>query len=145
MDSVAMTQSKRDIRLVVAVCLLKGGRVLTAQRNENDEDGLKWEFPGGTIAGSETPAQALRREIREELGLEISAGSLFHTGRSLKRRIEVRYFFGRIRRGSPKAVGCRAWKWVTAEELGGLDLAALDRKAAARLAKMISQKEREKP
>ena len=62
---------KKHITVVAAV-ILRDGKVFCAQRNSSGELGGKWEFPGGKIEDGELPAQALQREIREELNSEIS-------------------------------------------------------------------------
>ena len=58
---------------VCGAILLKGNKVLCAQRGENKYDYLsyRWEFPGGKIEPGESPEQAVVREIREELAIEI--------------------------------------------------------------------------
>ncbi len=61
---------------VVAGFLRKGGLVLVGQRPENHSLAGQWEFPGGKIESGETPEQALKRELSEELGIEAEVGEL---------------------------------------------------------------------
>ena len=56
---------------VVASIIHQDGKILATQRGYGDFKGL-WEFPGGKIEPGETPEEALRREIREELNIDIS-------------------------------------------------------------------------
>lgn len=60
---------------VVAGIISHGGRVLIGQRKTRDWHGGKWEFPGGKIEVGEAEAEALARELREELGIEAQIGS----------------------------------------------------------------------
>lgn len=63
--------------LVVAVALIDGdGRVLIAQRPEGKQMAGLWEFPGGKVEPGERPEAALIRELREELGIEVSQSCL---------------------------------------------------------------------
>ena len=64
---------KRPVPVVAAVLTDDRGRFLLAQRPAHKKLGLKWEFPGGKVEPGETPEAALARELREELGIEISA------------------------------------------------------------------------
>ena len=63
----------------VAAVIVEGGRIFAAQRNEFGPLAGKWEFPGGKIKEGESPACALKREIREELGIGIEVHSHFLT------------------------------------------------------------------
>jgi 8-oxo-dGTP diphosphatase len=63
--------------LVVAVALVDvDGRVLIAQRPEGKQLAGLWEFPGGKLEPGERPEDALIRELREELGIEVKAACL---------------------------------------------------------------------
>lgn len=63
---------KSKARIVCAL-LEKEGQLLAVQRSPRMRHPLKWEFPGGKVEKGESPEQALRREIREELCIEIGA------------------------------------------------------------------------
>lgn len=63
---------------VVAAVIRKDGRVFATQRGYGDWKGC-WEFPGGKIEPGETPEEALRREILEELQAEISVDEFLCT------------------------------------------------------------------
>ena len=57
---------------VVAAIIIKDGKYFIAQRNRNKHMGLSWEFPGGKVEKGETFDIALKREIKEELNIEIN-------------------------------------------------------------------------
>ncbi|MBP5314908.1 MAG: (deoxy)nucleoside triphosphate pyrophosphohydrolase [Muribaculaceae bacterium] len=63
---------------VVASVIVSEGKILATQRGYGSQAG-KWEFPGGKIEAGEAPAEALRREIREELNMEIEVGEFITT------------------------------------------------------------------
>jgi 8-oxo-dGTP diphosphatase len=66
-----------NLLLVVAVALVDAdGRVLIARRPEGKALAGLWEFPGGKLGANETPEDALIRELREELGIEVKAPCL---------------------------------------------------------------------
>ena len=57
------------LTVVAAVIRDREGRILVCQRRRDDTHALKWEFPGGKVEAGESPPQALRRELEEELAL----------------------------------------------------------------------------
>jgi 8-oxo-dGTP diphosphatase len=59
---------------VVAALIVRKGRLLICQRTKLQPMPLKWEFPGGKIEAGELPAEALRRELQEELGIDAIIG-----------------------------------------------------------------------
>ncbi|MGI6714193.1 MAG: (deoxy)nucleoside triphosphate pyrophosphohydrolase [Bacilli bacterium] len=71
-----MEKSKKTIKNVVAAVIEKDNRIFAAQRKEKDLRYLKYEFPGGKIEKGESPLQALQRELKEELNIEIKNPTL---------------------------------------------------------------------
>ena len=60
--------------IVVAGALIEGGALLVAQRARPPELAGRWELPGGKVAPGESDADALARELREELGIDVAVG-----------------------------------------------------------------------
>jgi len=55
--------------------MVRDGRILICRRRADQAHPLKWEFPGGKVEGGESPEDALRRELQEELGIEAALPS----------------------------------------------------------------------
>ena len=63
--------------IVTAGVILQEEKVLVAQRREGGPHGLLWEFPGGKVKEGEEPREALRRELKEELDIDVEVGKIF--------------------------------------------------------------------
>ena len=66
----------KTIRVAAAILMNEEGEIFSAERAYGDLKG-KWEFPGGKIEPGETPEQAIRREIQEELSTQIEVERFF--------------------------------------------------------------------
>ncbi len=117
--------------LVSAAALVDGdGRVLVQQRAHGALAGL-WEFPGGKIEDGETPAIALIRELREELGIDVEAACLapaaFASEPLGDRHLLLLLHVCRKWKGIPQPLEAAALKWVRPIELHALDMPAPDK------------------
>jgi|SRR5680860_618436 len=65
------------MKSVTAAIILKDDKILIAQRAPGENLAGKWEFPGGKTEPGETPRECLKREIREELDVEIEVSDFF--------------------------------------------------------------------
>ncbi|MDP4180960.1 MAG: 8-oxo-dGTP diphosphatase MutT [Bacillota bacterium] len=63
---------------VTAAIIKKGDKILIAKRAQGEKLAGKWEFPGGKIENGETPVECIKREIREELDVEIEVLKFYH-------------------------------------------------------------------
>ncbi len=107
----------KTIRVVAAVIRDKE-KIFATARGYGEFKG-QWEFPGGKIEQGETPQEALKREIKEELATEIEVGELIHT-------IEYDYptfhlsmdcFWCSIREGKLILLEAEDAKWLTKDLL----------------------------
>lgn len=77
-----MSPSKRRVLPVVAAAVMNAGQqILIARRGEHETYAGQWEFPGGKIETGETPVNALVRELKEELGLDVDPASMVSLGK----------------------------------------------------------------
>ena len=63
-----------DFTKVTAAILFKNHKILIAQRKATDKLPNKWEFPGGKVEKDENPKECLKREMKEEFGIDVSVG-----------------------------------------------------------------------
>lgn len=103
----------KNIR-VVAGLIRAGGQVLLTQRRPGRHLGLSWEFPGGKVEAGESDEEALRREMVEELGIEVAVGTrCFETRHTYgAREMHLLVYRCRIVSGEPEALDVNAFEWV---------------------------------
>ena len=111
------------VAAVITACNENGEKIIFATQRGYGEFKDGWEFPGGKVEPGETPQEALKREIIEELETEIKVGDLIET-------IEYDYptfhlsmdcFWAEIVKGDLVLREHEAAKWLTKEQLGSVD------------------------
>ena len=122
--------------VVAAVIRDDGGRVLISQRPQGRHMGGLWEFPGGKVDPGEAPAEALARELREELGLGIAVGApiTFAAHEEPGLRILLLFYDARIIDGAATANEGQSVRWVAPSELPRYPMPPADGELVARLA-----------
>lgn len=127
----------RTRKHVVAGILVREDEILCCQRTEHQALPLKWEFPGGKIEPGETPQQALRRELEEELGIEAEIGrKLAAVDHTYLNGNSVQLEFFAIERFESDLENriFQDIRWVDRKELPTLDFLDADRDIVRRLA-----------
>lgn len=107
------------IDVVAGVIRGDDGLLLITQRLADDTLGGYWEFPGGKVEPGEELKAALRRELREEIGVETEIGGeihrVFHTYPD--RDVRLYFFDARILSGEPRKIEVADLRWVSTDDL----------------------------
>jgi mutator protein MutT len=108
---------------------VQDGRYLIARRKPDTHLGGLWEFPGGKREPGETLEDCLRRELREELGVEVTAPIRFRVVRHEypEKTVELHFFLCSIHAGRARALGCEDLRWVAPDELTDFEFPPADR------------------
>lgn len=113
---------------VVAALIWKGERFLACQRPAHKARGLLWEFAGGKVEPGETKEQALIRECKEELGVELEVGQVFlqvtHAYPDLT--VHLTLFQAKIASGTLQKLEHEDLRWITVNEIDQYDFCPAD-------------------
>jgi 8-oxo-dGTP diphosphatase len=115
---------------VVAAILEREGKVLICRRRPEQSHPLKWEFPGGKVEPQETPAQALARELDEELGIQGAEGqqiAAYEYAYPGKRPIRLLFFRVHSYTGEPRNLIFQEMRWEPPDRLSSFDFVEGDR------------------
>jgi mutator protein MutT len=106
-------------RIGVAVIRNKQGQILIDRRLAKGEMAGLWEFPGGKIELNETVEECIKREISEELAIEVEVGDRLVTIDRTYSNFEVTLFVHHCQylSGEPQPIECQEIRWVTLAEI----------------------------
>lgn len=127
--STSKSDSNESKRIeVVAAIIEKDGKILICRRAENKTRALKWEFPGGKIEPGETPEQAVLRECREELNVDLCVKGEFmrvlHSYPDIE--IQLTVFRTAIIGSDPRCIEHKEIRFVYPSELADFELCPAD-------------------
>lgn len=111
--------------------LQKNGLYLIAQRNKDDDFGLRWEFPGGKLDQGETGEQCIVRELKEELDIDVEVLDLFDE--FVEDDLTILYYRVTLQSGEITLNEHEQVKWVPVNHLQDYDLLSGDREIAKKL------------
>ncbi|PGZ94972.1 8-oxo-dGTP diphosphatase MutT [Bacillus pseudomycoides] len=127
---------KKNIYVVGAV-IVENEKILCAQRGLTKSLPLKWEFPGGKIEDGESPQEALKREINEEMHCKVQIGEqIDYTAYEYDFGIvHLKTFYCKLIEGTPVLTEHVSIKWLRPNELASLDWAPADIPTIEKLSK----------
>ena len=115
--------------MVAAALFDAHGRVLITERPPGKHMAGRWEFPGGKIEPGESEAEALSRELREELGVQVASAHPLLVLRHdySERRVEISMWIVERYAGQPRGLDGQKLKWVRPQGLPDEDVLEADR------------------
>src|SRR5438046_262774 len=104
---------------VAAGLVFREGKLLITQRYLQAHLGGLWEFPGGKREEGESFEECLRRELKEELGIELEIHeeieSIIH--QYPEKTVQLKFYRCTLTQNEPKTLGCQDFRWITLDEL----------------------------
>lgn len=126
-------------RIVVGGALVRAGRVLAARRSTPAAVAGRWEFPGGKAEPGETEAQALERELLEELGVQARALTRLPGAWAVRPGLELHFWTAELLAGEPRALQEHdALRWLGPAELDAVDWIDHDRDVLPHVARLLT-------
>jgi 8-oxo-dGTP diphosphatase len=127
------------VRTVAAALITRDSKLLVCQRKRGDSNALKWEFPGGKVEEGESAAEALVRELREELGVTATIGAEVyrtrHQYKELSDEIVLIFFWAAIEDSAPlQNLEFERFEWAGPAALPKYDFLPADKELIALLA-----------
>jgi 8-oxo-dGTP diphosphatase len=122
------------IRVVSAV-IARGGRYLITQRRPQAALPLMWEFPGGRVEDGETDNDALAREVRHRLAVDIEVADLISfVAHPYERYVVDLYLYEcTLLNGEPEAQAVNAFEWVMSDQFDRYTFTPADESSMAQL------------
>jgi len=139
-DICQITKEAKFMTQVVAALIWDGNRFLACQRPAHKARGLLWEFVGGKVESGETPQQALIRECREELGVEIEVLDLFMEVEDTYPDLSVQLllYHAKIKAGNIQKLEHEDIRWITVGEINDLPFCPADEEILRRIKEVYS-------
>ena len=136
-QTISDKREKQTMVEVVAALIRDGKRFMACQRPAHKARGLLWEFVGGKVEPGETHEEALIRECREELDVEVCVGDVYmaltHVYPDLT--VHLTLFNAQIAKGEPKMLEHNDIRWITVEEIPEYEFCPADEEILEELIK----------
>jgi 8-oxo-dGTP diphosphatase len=128
---------RRTIRVVAALLQREDGKVLITQRRPQAFMPLKWEFPGGKVEPGESDQQALARELKEELDIQVEVGQHFMGLKHSYPDFEVDFqvYSCSIISGDLRKIAVNDYRWVAVSQLETFEFPPADQPTVEQLLK----------
>jgi len=131
--------SARPTIRVVSAVIEQNGRYLITQRRAAAVLPLAWEFPGGRVEAGESDNEALRREVRHRIGVDVEPGKLISFVSHPYERYVVDLFLYECRlvEGTPESVNVNDFRWVTSAEFDQYRFTPADEASMSKLLGLV--------
>ena len=124
-------------KVVVGGLIYQNEKILICQRKEEGDHPLKWEFPGGKLKDNENNQEALKRELKEELSIEINEMIYFdeylYEYKKLSKNLKLVFFLIFQFEGEIQNKVHQQLKWIDISKLGDYDFLEGDLKIINKL------------
>jgi 8-oxo-dGTP diphosphatase len=141
-----MDHALEEVVIIVGAAIVRHDagvpRVLCGRRSAPERVAGKWEFPGGKVEVGESDQEAVVRECREELGVEVAAGAQVGAEERIDGRMVLRVYLAELAAGQPEPLPLEdhdLLEWVEPARLPELDWLPADVPIVAELAGMLSR------